>query len=173
MFNTLGNSIPRNWLVWEWLLDGNALDTSWNWNNWTATNVTWVKTDKGYQSQAGSFNGSNSKIETSRTIPNNNNVTFSIWIYDTSANNTNWRIITADSWGWYFILQTNRPSPNNNWKASFNIFSWWDKQILETTAHNKNQWYPYPLGKVWDDIYQWRWYCSDALSYERRLKKKL
>ena len=62
MFNTLGNSISRSWLVWEWLLDGNALDTSWRWNNWTATNVTWVKTDRGYQSQAGSFNGSSSWI---------------------------------------------------------------------------------------------------------------
>lgn len=54
--------IPRNWLVWEWLLNWDALDSSWYWNNWTATNVTYADTDVGYQKQMGVFNGSNSNI---------------------------------------------------------------------------------------------------------------
>lgn len=62
MFNTLWNSIPRNGLVWEWLLDGNAFDTAGT-NNGTATNVIYVKTSKGYQSQAGSFKTNTSQIE--------------------------------------------------------------------------------------------------------------
>lgn len=51
-------------LVAEYLLDGNALDTSGNGYNGTASNVTYAKTHRGYQSQCGVFNGSSSKIDT-------------------------------------------------------------------------------------------------------------
>ncbi len=40
-------TIPRDGLVAEYLLDWNANDTAWS-NNWTATNVTWVNADRGY-----------------------------------------------------------------------------------------------------------------------------
>lgn len=114
MFNTLGNSIPRNGLVWEWLLDGNALDTSWSWNNWTATNVTYVKTDKGYQSQAGSFNGSSSYVNiwasTLSTLINSRtwfsinfvvsftNFTWTPIIIDWRDTDYNWAWIECSTW---------------------------------------------------------------------------
>lgn len=67
MINNLPITSVTRWLVWEWLLDWDANDTSWSWNNWTATNILFVKTSKGYQSQAGSFNGSSSYAEISNT----------------------------------------------------------------------------------------------------------
>ena len=64
------SSIPRNGLVWEWLLNWTTVDTNdWTKNNGTATNVTYVSTEKGYQKQAWSFNGTNSWITS----------TFNIW----------------------------------------------------------------------------------------------
>lgn len=157
-----GSSITK----WLYHLNWNANDSSWNWNNWVSTNISWVGGK--IWSGSASFNWTNSKIETNLSVPNNNNFTFACWIYDNSADNTNWRIITADSWGWYFILQSNRPSPNNNWKTSFNIFSWWDNQILETTAHNKNQWYRYVCILTWwvqylyrDWVLQWSQACGN------------
>ena len=64
MKKKLVSSIPRNWLVWEWLLDWNALDSNdWTKNNGTATNVTYVPTDRWYQKQAGSFNGSSGFVQ--------------------------------------------------------------------------------------------------------------
>lgn len=56
---------PTNGLVGEWLLNGNANDSSGNGNNGTASNVTWTTTDAGPQAQNGSFNGSNSIV----TVP--------------------------------------------------------------------------------------------------------
>ncbi len=51
-------TIPRNGLVWEWLLDGNALDTNdGTKNNGSATNVTYANTDVGMQYKCGVFNG--------------------------------------------------------------------------------------------------------------------
>ncbi len=134
MFNTLGNSIPRNGLVWEWLLDGNALDTSWNWNNWTATNVTWVKTDRGYQSQAGSFNGSSFINLPTTWIPiGASSRSFSIWVLwlTSQANDT----VIYSFW-----------SPNTNQSMWVSISLWWFYQffvywwvsIVSTIA--KNTW---------------------------------
>lgn len=57
-------SIPRNGLVGEWLLDGNAIDTNdGTKNNGTATNVPYANTSVGYQKQAGTFNGINSYFD--------------------------------------------------------------------------------------------------------------
>lgn len=61
------DSIPKNNLVWERLLNWDAKDTSWNWNNWTTTDITWVNAVRGYQSEVASFNGSTSVIEVTGT----------------------------------------------------------------------------------------------------------
>jgi hypothetical protein len=77
MRNNLGNTIPRNWLVAEYLLDWNANASVWT--NGTATNVTWW-TDwvRGYQKGYGIFNGTSS--------------------YITIASNTDW-----DFWATYSV----------------------------------------------------------------------
>jgi len=43
-------TIPRNWLVAEYYLNGDAIDSAWT-NNWTATNITWSNSNVGYQSK--------------------------------------------------------------------------------------------------------------------------
>ncbi len=52
----------RDGLVWEWLLNGNALDTSGNGNHGTPYNVTWVDSGKWDGTKVASFNGVNSYI---------------------------------------------------------------------------------------------------------------
>ena len=51
------DTIPRDGLVGEWLLNGSAYDTNDGVkNNGTATNVTYANTSVGYQKQTGVFN---------------------------------------------------------------------------------------------------------------------
>ena len=54
------NTKVKDWLVWEWNLNDNALDTSWNWNDWTPSNVTY---DPVWWGKVGSFNGSSSYVD--------------------------------------------------------------------------------------------------------------
>lgn len=95
MRNNLGNTIPRNWLVAEYLLDWNANASVGT--NGTATNVTWVKTNKWYQNQAWSFSWSNSNILV------NSNMWFTIYSYI----DINW---------WFAI---------NSWQSNKYIMSLW------------------------------------------------
>lgn len=55
--------IPRDGLVGERLLNGNAKDTSGNGNDGTASGVTWVSADRGYVGECGSFDGSNDYVD--------------------------------------------------------------------------------------------------------------
>lgn len=73
--------LDRTNLVWEWLLDWDAKDTWWS-NNGTATNVTWVASDRWYTSEVGSFNGTSSKITFWNTgLPTwNNSISVNFWI---------------------------------------------------------------------------------------------
>lgn len=60
-------SIPRDNLAAEFLLDGNANDTSGNGNDGTATDVTWEQAIRGYVSKMATGNQSTTSID----IPNN------------------------------------------------------------------------------------------------------
>ena len=52
----------RSGLVAEYLLNGNTKDTSGNGYDGTPLNVTYSRTERGYQTYAGNFNGSSSEI---------------------------------------------------------------------------------------------------------------
>ena len=58
--------LDRTNLVWEWLLDWDATDTWWS-NNGTASNVTWVASERGYTSETADFNWTTSDIEKNPT----------------------------------------------------------------------------------------------------------
>ena len=119
-------TIPRNWLVWEWLLDWNANDTSWSWYNWTATNVTYAKTTKGYQSQAGSFNGSSSISITGNQV-NSTSRSYSVWV------KLNWY---SNYWG--IVLYDYVSSNNFEWIATLwtsgglRLKEWWYDTVINT-----------------------------------------
>lgn len=82
-------TIPRSWLVGEWLLDGNAYDTNdGTKNNGTATNVTWANTDIGYQYQNWSFNGSSSLVSAASPMTTWQTTPFSISTWINYSNTT-------------------------------------------------------------------------------------
>lgn len=148
MFNTLGNSIPRNSLVWEWLLDGNTLDTSWNWNNWTTTNVTYIKTDRGYQSQAGSFNGSNSRVTAGINWITNWDKTVSIWVKWTNDSGT---ANTQHA----FNVWANRNNVSN-WTINFSYSHGnSDFQRAWAVSNTSNNYFPI---KYNTQLFWWIWY---------------
>ena len=103
----------RDGLVWEWLLNGNALDTSWNNNNWTGTNITYTQSFRWYQKQCGVFNGSSSYV----TFTNNQTFTslsLSAWVYNTTTASTNNSIVVnnwANNNSILFDLWTNNKVP--------------------------------------------------------------
>jgi len=134
MKKKLYNSIPKNGLVWEWKLDGNALDTSWNWNNGTATNVTYISTDKGYQKQAGSFNGSSSYI---------NLWSWNIWIWWNLDINFIYTPISKTTGSWY--------------QALFNDWSAWQKNLF-IYASSLNNGILTILNWNWGSSDDWAWW---------------
>lgn len=152
MFNTLGNSIPRNGLVWEWVLDGNALDTSWSWNNWTATNVTYVKTDRWYQSQAWLI------YSWTSTSSNKITTTYSLWAVDFSlscwinknnfktwANNEDTIFWNRSYPNWWFLCF------NESWWATNKIsLPYWTNVWHWNTIFTTNRWYHIVFVQQWN-----------------------
>jgi len=129
--------LDRTDLVWEWLLNGDATDSSGNWNNWTATNVTWVSSERGYTSEVSSFNWTTSSI----SIADNSaldlwvawaDFSFSFWMNPDVAptvGTKNRMLFTKTPWGWddayylnwrYIDASNNalRILISNNWTAS-------------------------------------------------------
>ena len=81
-------TIPRNGLVGEWLLDGNALDTNdGTKNNGTATNVTYTGTDRGYQTQTAVHAGT-SYITSAFSSMNSGDFTMSCWAKHSNTSDT-------------------------------------------------------------------------------------
>lgn len=68
----------RRGLVAEYLLNGDTKDTSGNGYNGTASNVTYSKTSRGYQTYAGNFNGSSSYVSMGDVLDFEYNQPFSI-----------------------------------------------------------------------------------------------
>ena len=126
------NSIPRDNLVGERLLDWNANDTEGS-NDWTATDVSWVDADRGYVEDCGSFNGSSSKVTIPDVVPSWA-VSISVWVMDNHTWNSNYWIFqcwtwntprfTLQSWSWSSdYIQVFRYAW---WSFSTNINIKWD-----------------------------------------------
>ena len=106
MSNIIWNTtIPTKWLVWEWLLDWDALDTSWEWNDWDATDVTFVDSERGYVKDAGSFNGSSSNVNMWGKNIISQDYTLSVWVKQTSSD-SNTSPLSNWSSDWYMIYFT-------------------------------------------------------------------
>lgn len=85
-----GGGIPRNGLIAEWLLQNDALDTSGFGHDFTSTNVTFVSSGlNSTLSQAASFSGNGSLIQSDPIFPNTDSFSFSFWMnasrYGTSS----------------------------------------------------------------------------------------
>lgn len=102
-----------------------------DWNATWANNVTWVKTDKGYQNQAGSFNGSSSYINnwSNIGITWNNSFTISAWIKTTAT----WNHTILNYWT--ASLNQDINFRTSWWLLNANFFWWW-WDVSSTTSVN-------------------------------------
>ena len=107
--NKLPASIPRDWLVAEWLLDWNWNDTSWNWKNWTPSNITWTDGNIGFQKQYANDADENWYIAIpSNIIQNKTKISYALWF---KAN------VSRTAWPQYLIYYRNS---NVWWKNQSN-----------------------------------------------------
>ena len=136
-------AIPREWLVWEWLLDGNANDTSGGWNDGTATDVTWDSAEIGYVKECGGFNWSSSKIEINPYVESQItwDLTISIWFYVndfTSSDDDEIQLFCInDSWEslWtnsLWQLEIRIEDSNNHCIRRFHEYWDWANQYIDT-----------------------------------------
>lgn len=138
-------NIPRDGLVAEYLLDWDAKDTAGS-NNWTATNVTWVNSEKGYTSDTGSFNGSSSKVQCSSipTLSKSNPFTVSIifkandtssrrtlWTHNLGSSDRIWVAIEGNlirtwifNWSSYFVTTNKSFTDTSNYYLHTVTFDW-------------------------------------------------
>ena len=128
-------------LVSYYKLDANSNDSVWS-NNWTGTAISYVS---GKISNCASFNGTSSKITWLPTIPNNNNFSINLWMYDSGSISVDMNMM-ADVWWWYFILSSHDDTSDSKFKINF--FDTWWKVLKETTGHSLNTWIMYTI-TVW------------------------
>lgn len=147
-------------------LNWNANDSSWNWNNWTAINVSWV--GGRLWSGAASLNWTSWYI----TIPDNASLDFWTWNFTVSfwlkLNNTN-------TWQ-YIINKWNNTWPNNWWiiqtdwsdwtKCTFYSFDWWASSLTSWTwFFEANKWirYVFVRNSTWIFMYKnWVLFSSNT-----------
>ena len=128
------NTKVRDWLVWEWNLDNNALDTSWNWNDWTPTNVTYNPV---WGWGVGSFNGSSSYVDLPNWILWWNTVSISVWAkYSSVSNGYDWKIVDLRNSDWHSVL-IRANVKNNVDKFGFYTNFWTDVQSSSTPLDNE------------------------------------
>jgi len=137
------DSINRKDLVGEQLLNGNASDTGWS-NDWTATDVTRVDTERGFVKECGSFNGSTSHILSWNTLD----------IWDTTRLYTMCCWFKTTDWGRWDIIERNDWWPDNAIdmgrvanKISFRCMGW----TRFTDTQDMNDWKPHfvAIRKTW------------------------
>lgn len=166
-------TIPRKNLVAEYYLNWNAYDSSWNWYNWTATNVAWVDSNIWYQNRCASFDGSSSYIDL-WTKPVDQNFTCSVWFkynttpssmqflvdmdyqWSSTLSNRNWFCIcnyiwTDIGWSWNWKIWILLVDSNYN----YNILET-NSEILDTNWHHIVVTYYWTELKLYlDSVLQW------------------
>lgn len=124
---------------WYWKLDGNSLDSSWNGNNGTATNITYVD---GKLWQCASFNGSSSKIDISTALPSGRSVacTHNAWFKKGVGTNDYIIMWRWESTWYYYMLHTHAivTTTSNNRSQSVTI-----------TSPQDTNWHMYTLVQDW------------------------
>ena len=131
--------IPRDWLVGEWLLDWNTNDTSWNWNNGTATDVSWVNARRWYINKCASFNWSSSKLDTNYNIPSSS-TTYSVWWW--------YRLDSADNY-WVLLSQWTTTNSTNKFNIEYS-------SAVRFAIHDWD-WNTYAV-EAWDIDWKWHYY---------------
>lgn len=123
---------------WLYHLNWNANDSSWNGNNWTAANVTWVDWKVG--SWAASFNGSNSTINKTWLSLSFSEITISCWLKK-KRNLNNERFVCLFFWGVHEIsIMSYNTTEWNLWIVWY--FNGWSfLGMVNTWISNNNRMY--------------------------------
>lgn len=115
--------LDRSNLAWEFLLNWDAKDSSWNSNDWTATNVSFIESERWYTKEVWSFNWSTSKIDVPH-ISAYSSVSFSLSVWVKRASNHTWYIYFKDqSWNNNHDFHITSLS-SNEYKAQLQTWSW-------------------------------------------------
>ena len=146
--NSIPTQAPREGLVWEWLIDWNWDDTSWNWNNGTPTNITWVSADRGYVKECWDFNGTSSYLDIGNyTISDEE--TFCFWINTTStsveliSSDDQWtservNIYFNNGWGAWAIQVLYQDTSGSSWRLAWDTwdieFNNWEWNFIAITV---------------------------------------
>jgi len=141
-------TIPRNWLIVEYLLDWNAYDSSWNWNNWITSNVTYINSDIWYVKERGNFNGSSSWINCGKILHNELYITISLFFEILPWANNGSIIAQRDTatpmtWEWDI-------SYNTEWTVRFLIRSSTAYLFCKTPIWSIQTWIKYHLVVISD-----------------------
>ena len=116
---------------WLYKLNGNANDSSWNWNNGTSTNVSWV---------AGRLWSQCAQTWTSAYIAIPNSICSAIWTWDFTISLF---LYPINPWAWIYpmIFGSFQPSSPFIWPTIFydptNNWWWWNAIEVRLTASNK------------------------------------
>lgn len=130
--NTIPTQAPRDGLVFESLMDWNVLDTSWNWNHWTANNLSYTTAERWYVNQIWDFNGTSSYVEYTwydADFIQKTGVFGVVFLLKLDSYNSNKRhdILWTAWWTsantWFDIHYDNRSSQGSPKRLSFYIFS--------------------------------------------------
>jgi len=160
MFN-YWETIPRDWLVWEWLLDGDASDTSGSWNNWTATDITWNTAERWYVKEVGSFNGSSSEVWISKVFWLNDIVTinFNLYVSDTSTSQVIFSIWENWNYNWAWIQLR-----DDVIKIYYSTDNWWFLNAVSFPFIKTNEYCNitcvFSKNRVYNDITWFKWYIN-------------
>lgn len=111
----LRENIPTIGLLARWDLDWNANDTSWNWNNWTATNITWSSNSTWYNKDVADDSNEDWYV----TIPSNilqskTHISFTCWWKRNTSQTNNWFIYYRNSNNWW----------NNSYYGIYSYATW-------------------------------------------------
>lgn len=139
-------NIDREWLVWEWKLDWDALDSV-GANNGTLVNMVYLDSLKGYNKTYSDFNWTNAYWY----IPHNSNIDFDVWTDDFTI--SFWfKIDSVDVtdrlvskyWSSYlrYAYDIALLGSPNTWKIYTASWDWTTgNSIISNTIVSTNKWY--------------------------------
>jgi len=136
MLNINETTIPLDRLVAAYDLDGNANDSSGNWNDWTATNVTWGSADRGYVEEIWESNWTSTRIETDTILQDW--YTVSYWATLVNLTENQCRLWDAD-----------RSTTNQQKSCHFRLVEWGFSITTLTPSDGFNAVLTYPISEVW------------------------
>lgn len=139
--------INRDGLIYEALMDGWV--PSWS----SATDVSWVNSEKGYTSDAGSFNGSSSRVHNSNTSWDY--LTYNYWVNPTFSGWNGMHIHTRNwAWAnWYWSVDTATTNNNYAWIRFYLKDGWTNANLQAENILTAWEWQMITVKYDWSKVY--------------------